>query len=643
MAMPKHLPLAGLLFLALTPFSGTQAGSLVTALQPSGALSANSFASIAPQAGSTLDFADYLSLNSSLTLSAAQQRYAGFSNYLASKQVDFSLNNGSAGIDYSKSRNRLRVFDGQCRQLELEFDSNGQLSAKRSQAPLSASQTARLNFFDDRVGSLTLAQAQQAIGSSGVQTGQNFVSNGNNSFDNIWRWEMSDRSGWIEIGFGGDGMARYVGQSNEASNSSADLISLAGQLRSGMSLSEVQNLLGSSGSLNYRQFPSAGDNFFVQGSSYAWRSDDDSRLWANFSNGVLQSYTVDGQEVGSGKSSVASGNSFGSNEVSRIGLGMSASDVKAIYGAPIQENSNNLVFSDSSGDTLRIFLSPEYLAPPPNTGTPTTSATTPNATTTTTTAVNNTSTVVTTTTNGTATTTTTTTNTSTTAGTTTTNTATTTTTTATTTTSRSRISTASDATTATTATTNTTTSATTNNATNTTTNTATNNTATNTNPGNTSATGNPSPTTAPTAPTPPVIGAYKVTSVNLDLQCRNQPAVTISSQISGPLSARALTANITVAPADQGKTGQLFIIAVLPNHRDLLTLTKDHGWQAATLVPLKLLPYETTTLGSHSIPVLDGKSDLTAAAGVRIYAGYGSNVQDMLANDKGVLLHRLRP
>lgn len=609
MAISKRLPLAGLLFLVLTPFGNSHAGSLATALQPGGAPSSNSFASIAPQAGSTLDFADYLSLDSSLTLGAAQQRYAGFSNYLAAKQVDFSPSNGSAAIDYSKTRSRLRVFDSQCRQLELEFDSNGQLSGKRSQAPLDASQTANLNFFADSVTSLTLAQAQQAIGSSGVQTGTNFASNANSGFDQVWRWEMSDRSGWIEIGFGGDGMARHLGQSSQASNSSADLISLASQLHSGMSLSEVQNLLGSSGSLSYRQFPSAGDNFFVPSSGYAWRSDDDSQLWAEFSNGILQSYTVDGQEVGSSKSSAASANSFGNSEVNRISLGMSADDVKAIYGAPLQENSNNLVFSDSSGDTLRIYLAPEYVAPPPpNTGTPTT-----------------------TTTNGTATTTNTTTNTSTTAGTTTTNTATATTTA--TTTGRSRISTANDATTGTT---NTTTSATTNNATNT----ATNNTATNANPGSTSATGNP---TAPTAPTPPVIGAYKVNSVNLDLKCRNQPLFTIASQISGPLSARALTANITVAATDQGKTGQLFIIAALPNHRDLATLTKDHGWQVASLAPLKLLPYETTTLGSHTVPVFDGKNDLTTTSGVRIYAGYGSNFQDMLDNDKGVLLHRLRP
>lgn len=94
---------------------------------------------------------------------------------------------------------------------------------------------------------------------------------------------------------------------------------------------------------------------------------------------------------------------------------------------------------------------------------------------------------------------------------------------------------------------------------------------------------------------------------------------------SGPLHRSSLTLRLQAGSADVGKAGQLFVVAVLPGGA-AYALTPT-GWVPGGAT---FLPYQSTTLGTHQITVANGQ-DLSALAGTVVYAGYGSNLQDLLA------------
>ncbi|MBI5259339.1 MAG: hypothetical protein HY855_22750 [Burkholderiales bacterium] len=97
---------------------------------------------------------------------------------------------------------------------------------------------------------------------------------------------------------------------------------------------------------------------------------------------------------------------------------------------------------------------------------------------------------------------------------------------------------------------------------------------------------------------------------------------------SGPKHRTSLTLQLQAGTADQGRSGALFVAAVLPDG----TL---YGLGASGWVPVtngNLPAWQQVTLGRHSLPLLTG-ADLSALDGAALYAGYGSNLQDLVARE----------
>lgn len=517
----------------------------------------NAFASITPNSGTSIDFATYAALDQSMTLSSAQQKFSGLRSFLAERRVDFS--GGSGPLDYNRQVLRYRFFASDCRELEMAFSPAGSLIYKRTSAPLNSVNTsATLRYFDDSTAtSLTLAQAQQFIGSTGVQSGQSFVSAPNGGFDQVWRWQRSDKSGWIELAFDGSGAVTHLGQGKDDDiNTKTDLATVFSQLQTGMTLAQVQTLLGSPGMLSYRQFPTTWNSTSLSG--YHWY-DGSNDVGAEFQSGVLTKYKDSGLDLGGSKFAAGT---FTGNELNNLTLGGTVADVKAQLGTPAKEQQGSLDYRDSEGNSLFVGFAPEYVAPtnpstltgsctgtscPTNTDTGSTSGPTGG------------------------------TSTGTTGGT-------------------------------------------------TTTSTGTSSTSTGT--GSTSTT-----------------GTLRAVNANLNLQCNDNPGFTLTPSSSGTLSNRTLKVTLDVAPADRGKNGRVYVLAVLPDNNGVLSLSQTAGWQWVTFqnnAPV-VTPYADVTLGSHSLTIFDGKSDLTSASGVRIVVGYGSDVMDMIQGGKGDLAHHLRP
>lgn len=553
--------------------------------------SGNAFASITPNSGTSIDFSTYASLDQSMTLSIAQQKFSGLRSFLAERRVDFS---GSSGpLDYSRQVLRYRFFASDCRELEMAFSPAGNLIYKRTSAPLNSSNTsATLRYFDDSTATaMTLPQAQQFIGSTGVQSGQSFVSSPNGGFDQVWRWQRSDKSGWIELAFDGSGNVTHLGQGKDDDiNTQTDLATAFNQLQTGMTLAQVQTLLGSPGMLSYRQFPSTWNSINLSG--YHW-NDGSNDVGAEFQSGVLTKFKGSGLDLGGSKFAAGT---FTGNELNNLSLGGTVADVKAQLGTPAKEQQGSLDYRDSEGNSLFVGFAPEYVAPPPPT-TPTGSCTGTSCPTN----ITNTGT-------------------GSTGGSITTSTGTSSTGTGTGSTSTSSTSTSGS---------------------------GSGNTTTVVNTAVAAAPVLRATTTGTITPTSTATttGTLRAVNANLNLQCNDNPGFTLTPSSSGTLSNRILKVALDVAPADRGKTGKLYVFAVLPDSNGVLSLSQTAGWQWVTFqnnVPV-VTPYADVTLGSHSLTIFDGQSDLTSASGVRIVVGYGSDVMDMIQGGKGDLAHHLRP
>lgn len=95
---------------------------------------------------------------------------------------------------------------------------------------------------------------------------------------------------------------------------------------------------------------------------------------------------------------------------------------------------------------------------------------------------------------------------------------------------------------------------------------------------------------------------------------------------AGPLHRTSLSVQLQAGSTDIGRSGQLFVAAVLPDGR-LYALTAG-GWAEASLASLP--PYQQVTLGQHTIAVLR-QADLRGLEGAAVYAGYGTSLADLVA------------
>lgn len=96
-------------------------------------------------------------------------------------------------------------------------------------------------------------------------------------------------------------------------------------------------------------------------------------------------------------------------------------------------------------------------------------------------------------------------------------------------------------------------------------------------------------------------------------------------EAQGPNHRASLTLRVQAGTADVGRTGQLFVAALLPSGQ-IVALTSS-GWQGvgAGGVPA----YQSVTLGQHSVPLVS-QADLQPLSGTAIFAGYGTDLQDMV-------------
>ncbi len=100
----------------------------------------------------------------------------------------------------------------------------------------------------------------------------------------------------------------------------------------------------------------------------------------------------------------------------------------------------------------------------------------------------------------------------------------------------------------------------------------------------------------------------------------------VSGSGSGHNQNLSLTVNLAAATVDTGRSAQLYIAALLPS--GALYAYTGGGWQAASVQNLPA--YQSVTLGNHSISVLQAQ-DVAALKGATLYAGYGSDVNDMIS------------
>jgi hypothetical protein len=104
---------------------------------------------------------------------------------------------------------------------------------------------------------------------------------------------------------------------------------------------------------------------------------------------------------------------------------------------------------------------------------------------------------------------------------------------------------------------------------------------------------------------------------------------TIAGAPNGFSTNLTLTANVQAAPADVGRNGALYVGAVV--NGGFFFLKSDGSWNAWQGGPIPV--YQTAVLGTHAIPVVT-RADLSGLPGTEVYAGYGLDEADLIANQK---------
>ncbi|WP_284618171.1 hypothetical protein [Aquabacterium humicola] len=106
------------------------------------------------------------------------------------------------------------------------------------------------------------------------------------------------------------------------------------------------------------------------------------------------------------------------------------------------------------------------------------------------------------------------------------------------------------------------------------------------------------------------------------------------AEASGPRHRTTLALHLQAGTADVGRSGQLYVAALLPDGRWL-------GFTAAGWVPVTgaaFPAYQQVTLGTHTVALLQ-LADLRAYDGTQLFAGYGSSVDDLLARQAYARVH----
>ncbi|MDK2124155.1 beta propeller repeat protein [Parachitinimonas caeni] len=103
----------------------------------------------------------------------------------------------------------------------------------------------------------------------------------------------------------------------------------------------------------------------------------------------------------------------------------------------------------------------------------------------------------------------------------------------------------------------------------------------------------------------------------------------IEATVGGSASKPTLTAQVSADSEDASQSGNLYVAAANDRYAFMLG---PKGWTAFD--PLNPAAYAPVTLGSHTIPILDGKLDVSAYKGMKIYAGYGRSPADLIQNQK---------
>ena len=320
-------------------------------------------ATITPNTGTTLAYPQYEALTPALTLNAALQQFSAYSNYLSERRIDYQASrNSSTGTDFSKENQTYRFVDSQCQQLDLQFDSSGNLAGKHGFMPLpDALTSSKLTLFDDSISAtLTLDQARQWIGSTGAQTGQSYLT-GNGGSDSIWRWEQSNRQANIELNFMAGGGIGFLSQWQNTTNTSTALAPLYPRLQPGMSIADVRQLLGSNGSLAAKSFAPPNVTNFIPTVAYFWRDPAGNSIRVEFNGNTLSWSQANGPAFTAGNTLAVA--PLVSSDIKRITLGSTADTVIATFGRPNAQTAYNIDYRDAEGNALFVWLNPDYLPP----------------------------------------------------------------------------------------------------------------------------------------------------------------------------------------------------------------------------------------------------------------------------------------
>lgn len=106
----------------------------------------------------------------------------------------------------------------------------------------------------------------------------------------------------------------------------------------------------------------------------------------------------------------------------------------------------------------------------------------------------------------------------------------------------------------------------------------------------------------------------------------------VSAAYDGALTNLSLTLYFSPNSADKGKSGKVFLAAILPSGDVYLSTSKGFVKYTAGAALSEFA--SITSLGTGFIPILGGTANATALAGTTLFLGYGSDANDMLANGR---------
>lgn len=114
-------------------------------------------------------------------------------------------------------------------------------------------------------------------------------------------------------------------------------------------------------------------------------------------------------------------------------------------------------------------------------------------------------------------------------------------------------------------------------------------------------------------------------------------AWTANAQLSGPLDRLTLAAQLTVAPQDTGATGKVYVAALTPAGWYF-----NNGAQWLAYAGGALPPFQSGPLASGTLDIAHAM-DATPVIGVKVYAGYGRDEDEMIGRQRYTLVYTVAP